>query len=109
VHLTLSEYIVERLPNRALHRADVYHKLKHPSRFDFLRDRPHLLQPATPTHEQPTTAPPRCDPMPKKYRVRRGGQLVARLDHCCANWMWCDLSRKDWMRGGGRRGRSGGG
>jgi hypothetical protein len=30
--------------------------------------------------------------MASKYRIRRGGQLVARLEHCCQNWRWCDLS-----------------
>ena len=89
VHLTLSEYIVER-GARALHRADVYHKLKRPERWEYARrNQAALLQPHPSTA---SVARPRCNPMASKYHVRRGGQLVARLDHCCQHWRWCDLS-----------------
>ena len=84
VHLTLSEYVVER-GTRALHSADVYHKLKRTDRFDYFRTRPHLLQTRV-------TNPPKCAPLTNKYRVRRGGQLVAKVEHCCELWRWCDLS-----------------
>lgn len=87
LHLTLSEFVVER-GERALHRADVYHKLKKPNRFEYLRSRPHLLAPRV----EPQVNPPRCEPMTSKYRVRRGGQLVAKLEHCCERWRWCELS-----------------
>ena len=97
LHLTLSEYVVER-GNRALRRADIYHKLKRPERFAFVRSRPQLLTPG-PAPAPGAAAAPRCEPMTSKYRVRRGGQLVARLDHCCQEWRWCDLSAAHgWRR-----------
>ena len=89
LHLTLSEYVVER-GNRALHRADVYHKLKRPDRFEYIRQRPKLLEPGPPLGE------PHCEDMTSKYRIRRGGQLVAKLDHCCQQWRWCELAGSGW-------------
>ena len=103
LHLTLSEYVVERGP-RALGRADVYHKLKKPERWDYVRQRRAKLLGPLPTTPGASSAgggdavdverAARCAPMASKYRVRRGGQLVARLEHCCQAWQWCDL-RKD--------------
>lgn len=104
LHLTLSEYVVER-GNRALHYATVYHKLKRPDRFEYIRKRPHLLLPglsgrprrsADAFHDgRPpapmAAAPPHCQPMTAKYRVRRRGKLVAKLEHCCEQWTWCEL------------------
>ena len=95
VHLTLSEYVVER-GNRALHRADVYHKLKKTDRFEYVRSRPQLLAPRR-------TAPPHCESLTTKYRVRRGGQLVAKLDHCCEGWQFCELSPLKRRAGSGSR------
>ena len=77
--------MVER-GNRALHYADVYHKLKRPDRFDYLRARPHLLSSSA------SADPPRCSLLTSKYRVRRRGQLVARVEHCCEHWQWCELA-----------------
>lgn len=85
LHLTLSEYVVER-GNRALHRAQIYHKLKQPHRFQYIRERPQLLAP------YPPAGPPKCDDLTSKYRVMRGGQLVAKLDHCCEQWRWCEMA-----------------
>lgn len=100
VHLTLSEFIVER-GARALHRADVYHKLKRIERWEYARRRAaQLLQPPTRAADEPR---PRCSPMTTKYRVRRGGQLVARLEHCCQRWRWCDLSPLASKRGARRQ------
>ena len=96
LHLTLSEYVVER-GNRALHRAEIYHKLKRPDRFEYIRQRPQLLTPG------PPVGPPKCEDLTSKYRVRRGGQLVAKVDHCCQEWKWCELA------GGGARFGHGGG
>ena len=88
VHLTLSEYVVER-GARALHRADVYHKLKRPDRWEYVRQHAsRLLAPASPS----AAVAPRCEPMTSRYRVRRGGRLVAQMDHCCERWTWCELS-----------------
>lgn len=87
VHLTLSEYIVER-GSRALHHADVYHKLKKMDRFNYVRNRLQLLAPRA----APNVHPLPCESMTSKYRIRRGGQLVAKLEHCCENWQWCELS-----------------
>ena len=79
LHLTLSEFVVERKA-RALTPADIYHKLKRPERFAFLRDRPQLLS------RRPTSAaPPRCEALRVRY------QRVARLSHCCAEWTFCDF------------------
>ena len=102
LHLTLSEYVVER-GNRALHRADVYHKLKKPDRFTYVRQRLGLLSPG------PPAGAPRCEELTRKYRVRRGGQLVAKLDHCCEQWRWCELAGAGFgiRRGGGGRGGGG--
>ena len=87
VHLTLSEYVVAR-GSRALYRADVYHRLKRPERWEYARQwRAQLLQPLESLQPRP-----RCATMASKYRIWRGGQLVARLEHCCQNWRWCDLS-----------------
>ena len=90
LHLTLSEYVVER-GNRALHYASVYHKLKKPDRWEYIRKRPFLLQPAVSADGSIGGAPPLCHPMTQKYRIRRRGQLVAKLDHCCEQWTWCEL------------------
>ena len=91
IHLTLSEYVVER-GARALHRADVYHKLKLPQRWEYVQQRrDSLLKPRlSPWGESQS----RCEPMSSKYRVRRGGQLVARVEHCCQQWRWCELSQR---------------
>lgn len=88
-------YVVER-GEHALRHADIYHKLKQPSRFEYLRQRPALLLPAPHRH-------PRCEELTTKYRVRRGGQLVARLDHCCNQWRWCQLGKRGPRTQGARR------
>ena len=74
LHLTLSEFIVER-GNRALHRAQVYHKLKKPDRFEYVRQRPHLLQPYPQMGLQP-----RCEQLTSKYRIRRSVSTTPSLE-----------------------------
>ena len=79
LHLRLSEFVVER-GARALVHPDIYHKLKRPERFEWIRARPQLLQPRA----DPWSASPRCEPLRRHY------QRVAKVAHCCENWTWCD-------------------
>mmetsp|Transcript_3314 Transcript_3314/g.8246 ORF Transcript_3314/g.8246 Transcript_3314/m.8246 type:complete len:123 (-) Transcript_3314:43-411(-) len=81
LHLTLSEFVVER-KERALLPADIFHKLKKPGRFDFLHERPHLL-----SQKPLPTKPPQCELLRTRYR------RVAQVRHCCAQWVFCDYFR----------------
>ena len=76
VHLSMSEYVVER--SKHLVTADVYHKLKRPERFEFFQAQPGLLQ-----SSDPTGAGMRCQPLRCRY------QAVAAVSHCCASWTVC--------------------
>lgn len=86
LHLKHIEFVVER-GRRALVHADVYHKLKRPERFQFIRARPELLLPRTTREgllEDPLRTLPRCELLRSRYR------RTAKLDHCCEHWTWCD-------------------
>ena len=85
VHLTLSEYVVEH-GERALHPADIYHKLKRQERWEYVRRKRRALL-SQPAHASSA----RCEPLSSKYRIRRRGQLVARVEHCCQQWEYCSL------------------
>ena len=82
LHLRLSEFVVER-GARAVSHADVYHKLKRPDRFEWIRARPQLLLPREGV-EDPQSARPRCEPLRRRYK------RATKVEHCCETWTWCD-------------------
>ena len=82
LHLRLSEFVVER-GARAVSHADVYHKLKRPDRFEWIRARPQLLLPKEDV-EDPQSARPRCEPLRRRYK------RATKVEHCCETWTWCD-------------------
>lgn len=100
LRLSLSEWRSER--PRHLLPADVWHKLKRPSRLAYLAERPGLLQlpaarqmlghapragAARSSSDPPTVA---CRPLTQQYRTRNG-RATADLSHCCEQWSSCEM------------------
>ena len=86
LQMSLSEFRVERAKRgKALRRAAVYHKLKYPQRFAYVRERPSLLQPREREHpsERFRSTGRKCGPLASRYTG------VAKVDHCCKQWTWC--------------------
>ena len=79
VNMPISEYVKERAQKNRFpfpSRAHVYHKLRHPARFEYLLREPSYLR-------MDDQKAPRCTPMHTRYRP------TAALTHCCEQWMYC--------------------
>ena len=79
VNMPMSEYVKERLHRNMFPfpaKAHIYHKLRHPVRFEFLLNRTSYLR-------IDYSKVPRCAPMHKRYRP------TASMTHCCEQWTYC--------------------